>query len=139
MNQSLTAELSQVMPQAVATGLFLSLCTIQQRAISAGEPKTDVLGQVDLSGPDYTTVAGLANIPCQIAVQKTSAPDMAAVVRREQQYDTRADKHVLLNAYYPAILQQHIAIVDGVTYEIMAVENDSQQQMTRLAVRVFTL
>jgi len=44
-----------------------------------------------------------------------------------------------LNGYYPLILQQYLAQVDGTTYEVMAVESDSQKQITRLAVRLYTL
>lgn len=61
------------------------------------------------------------------------------MVRRPEQYDTMGMRALELNGYYPLILQQHLAQVDGVTFEIMAVEPDSQKQITRLAVRVYTL
>ena len=54
-------------------------------------------------------------------------------------------RHLLLNGYYPQmtpdnqIPQGWQAVVDGVTYEILGVEHDSQQQMTRLQVRLVQL
>lgn len=139
MNQSLSYEYTQVMPQVVQVGLLVSLCTIQQRATTGTEPVTNSVGQVDLSGADYTNVPGLMNIPCMLAVLRPFRADITAVVRRPEQWDTLADKLVTLNGYYPAILQRHLAVVDGITYEIMAVESDSQQQVTRLAVRLYSL
>lgn len=138
MNQGLVYELDSVTPAIAQTGLQLSLCTILVRAASGGEPKTDALGQVDTSIPDYTVLPGHQNIPCQLAVNKLR-PDEGGVIRRPEQYDTMGARALELNGYYPLILQQYLAQVDGTTYEIMAVESDSQKQITRLAVRLYSL
>lgn len=138
MNQSLSYEFTQVVPQVVLTGVQVSLCTILVRATTGSEPVTDALGQVDTSIPDYTVLPGHSNIPCQLAVNKLR-PDEGGVVRRPEQYDSISIRQLELNGYYPLIIQQYLAQVDGTTYEVMAVESDSQKQITRLAVRLYTL
>ena len=138
MNQSLAYEFTQVTPQIALTGVQVSLCTILVRNASGGQPVTDSMGQVDTSIPDYTVLPGHQNIPCQLAVNKLR-PDEGGVIRRPEQYDTSGQRSLELNAYYPLILQQYLAQVDGTTYEVMAVESDSQKQITRLAVRLYSL
>src|ERR1700674_4674334 len=131
--QTLAYAVGRVMTSVAYTGLQKSLCTILQRGSIGGEPKTNAMGQVDLAQADYTTI--LQNIPCQIAVLRPFRPDISATVRKAEEIDTINDKAIELNGYYPQILQQHLAVVDGVTYEIFAVESDSQKQVTRLAAR----
>lgn len=138
MNQSLAYEFTQVTPQIALTGVQVSLCTILVRAASGSEPSTDAMGQVDTSIADYTQLAGHINIPCQLAVNKMR-PDEAGVIRKQEQYDTTGQRSLELNGYYPLILQQYLAQVDGTVYEVMAVESDSQKQITRLAVRLYSL
>jgi len=48
-------------------------------------------------------------------------------------------RHCLLNDYYPAITADLWALVDGVTYDILGVEHDSQKQMTRLQLQLVTV
>ncbi len=139
MQQNLTYELNQVMPQAVETGLFPSLCTFQDRS-GGDNPTVDALGQVDLATSDYQNVPGLINIPCMISAVSTMRPQMEG--GRTQEYNFEApSRHILLNDYYPAVLQRFLAIVDGVAFEITpgGVEPDSQSQMTRLIVREYKL
>jgi hypothetical protein len=137
MNQQLNYEFTRVMPEVALIGTQISLCTILQRGSVGGEPITNAMGQVDLAQTDYTTI--LSNIPCMLAVLRPFRPDISATVRKADETDTINDKAIELNGYYPQILQQHLAVVDGVTYEIFAVEADSQKQVTRLAARTFTL
>lgn len=118
--------------QAVATaGLFVSLCTIQtpSNAVSAS-------GQVDYG--DWTNVAGLVNIPCMLSAQVPIRPDDTAMVRLKDEIDVLGKRHVLLNAYYPAVKQEYVALIDGVRYMIYAVEHDSQHSQTRMSVRYWT-
>ncbi len=136
--QSLTTAIARVMPLVRQTGLQSSLCTIFVRAQSAGLPVVDAMGQVDTANGDYTILAGHSNIACQLAVNKLR-PDEGGVIRRPEQYDTSGQRTLELNGYYPLILQQHLAQVDGTVYEVMAVEPDSQKQITRLGVRLYTL
>lgn len=138
MNQSLAYEFTQVVPQIALTGVQSSLCTIYVRAASGGQPVTDGMGQVDTSIPDYTILAGHQNIACQLAVNKLR-PDEGGVIRRPEQYDTKGERSLELQGYFPLIIQQHLAQVDGTFYEVMAVEPDSQKQITRLGVRLYTL
>lgn len=136
--QTISNQVARVTGKIAVTGLQRSFCTILVRAASGGLPVTDAMGQVDTSIPDYTILPGHQNIPCQLAVNKLR-PDEGGVVRRPEQYDTMGMRALELNGYYPLILQQHLAQVDGVPYEVMAVEPDSQKQITRLAVRLYTL
>jgi hypothetical protein len=130
-NQNLLGyTLPEVMPAAIATGLFVSLCTIQQPdgvLIDAGQP----------SG-NYINVAGLVNIPC-MAPPMSEARLQATEIRAMDDIEAFAPLHVLLNAWYPQIKegvsQGWIAVVDGVVLTLLGAESDSQMQMTRLAVR----
>jgi hypothetical protein len=132
LNQSLQYEFEAVVPAVAAEGLFNSLCTIKQRS-----GQVSALGQ--LSMQNYQPIADLTDIACRIAVQAPGNPPQGDVTRMQQQFDTRTLYHVLLDGYYPEILQQNLANVNATDYEIMAVEPDSDFQMTRLAVRVYTL
>jgi hypothetical protein len=130
MNQSLTYDFNQPITLANQSGALVSLCTVQQRTGA-----TDPLGQVDLQ--DWMIIPSLAEIPCILSVYRPSAPDKAAQMRMPDSFDFSNYRHCLLNGYYPAILQQYQAVVDGIPYEIMAAENDSQFTMTRLALRIY--
>ena len=132
MNQGILYELGQVLPGVEALGLFDSLCTIQQRTNTVS-----ALGQPDLT--DWNDIPGLTNIQSMLSIQRTALPNQAATVRTPEQFDTQTQLHLLLNGYFPQILQQNQAVVDGTPYEIMAVESDSQKTQTRLALRVYTL
>lgn len=148
MEQGLGFDLGLALTTVEQAGLFVSLCSIKRRPATAGEPTTDPLGQVDTVPADYTPVAGLQNIPAMLSVWRMK-PDQAAVNRLEDRYDTLAERHCLLDGYFPdggvfpadpkAIFQRDLAVIDGGTYEIMAVEPVSQKSFTRLAVRSFTL
>lgn len=133
MNQSLTYELNQVMPDAQQTGLFPSLATFYDRTGAV-----DTLGQVDLA--DLLPVAGLENIPCMIAAVSALRPQVQGG-RTPDHFFEAPERHVLLNDYYAAILQRYLVNVDGTLYEITpgGVEADTQQQMTRVAVRAYQL
>jgi hypothetical protein len=137
MNQSLAYELTQVMPAAVDTGLFVSTASFFDR-IGGDTPQQDGMGQVDQT---LVPVAGLQSIACMLAVEMPGKPDAAGGRRTQQDLQEDTDRHLLLDSYYPAVLARYLVNVDGDLYEITpgAVENDSQYQMTRLAVRRFSL
>jgi hypothetical protein len=126
-----------VMPQALATGLFISLCTIQAPnglANPDGSPQTDGNGN-----PIFVNVAGLVNIPCTAppitdnSIQATEVKALAEILSEEI-------LHVLLNSWYPqlqgGVTEGWQAVVDGTVYDLMGAESDSQEQMTRLKVRL---
>ncbi len=120
----------EVMALALATGLFVSTCDIQ-------EPS----GFYNAAGaPDgtYVNVAGLTSITCMRAPiskmriradEKNSIPEILSV----------NESHVLLGAYHPAIQTNWRAVVDSVAYDIKGVEHDSQLQMSRLRVALVSL
>lgn len=130
MNQSLVADLGDVLVAVSETGLFVSLCSINE---ATAPVVPDAAGQLDLT--NYSPVTGLQNIPCM------RAP--ISDVRFRSDYETRtpaviADEniwHVLLNGHYPSIRQDMQAVVDGEPLNIMNAESDSQGITTRLAVR----
>lgn len=140
MLQDIQSLLTGVMPAAVATGLFVSVCTFQDRA-GGDTPVLDSSGQVDLDNSDYVDVPGLIGIQCMFAVNVVTRPDSTGGARLQTEFTESGNRHLLLNGYYPGILQRYIVYVDGVLYECTpgAVEHDSQNQMTRLAVRQYSV
>ncbi len=136
-NQSLTYELDAVMPEANLTGYFSKLVTFKDRPGGAN-PVRNSSGQIDLT--NLVNVPGLINIPCQLAVQVEIRPNATGGARLPENFVETSQRHILLNGYYPQILQRYIAVVDGVQYEITpgAVEHFSQNRQTRLAVRFYS-
>lgn len=136
MNQSLAYEIDEVMPQAVATGLFVSVATFYDR-VGADTPVTDALGQVDLT---QAPVVGLESITCMFAVEMIGKPDAGGGVRLQTNFEEKPERHLLLDSYYPSVLPRYTVNVDGTLYEITpgSVEHDSQNTQTRLAVRRFS-
>lgn len=145
MNQNLIARaISQVMPSAIATGLFVSLATFQAPS-----------GTFDAGGaPDglYGDVPGLVNIPCT-APPPSEARVQATEVRALAEITAGELHHVLLNGYYPAVdlgwrdgwrvmLGDNDGtghMVRGFAYDLMGVESDSQSQMSRVQVKLSTI
>jgi hypothetical protein len=132
MNQSLTFSLTDTLEAVEALGLFVSVCDIYDPSQSVNG-----MGQVDLS--DYTPVTGLQNIPCMRAVLSDVKPNPYYEQKLTQQVNEMNIYHVLLDGYYPTILQKQIAVIDGDLLDILNVECDSQRIMTRLAVRRYSL
>lgn len=131
------ADLSGIMPAAVATGLFVSVASFFDR-VGGDTPQQDAMGQVDQT---LVPVTGLQAIQCMFSVQMVGKPDSAGGRRTMQDLQEDTDRHLLLDSYYPGVLARYLVNVDGDLYEITpgAVEHDSQSQMTRLAVREFSL
>jgi hypothetical protein len=138
--QGLQFDLAEPILAVAAAGLFVSVASFTRRPASAGEPVVDASGWVDTVPADYTPVTGLQSIPCMLAVYSEYKPNIAGAERTDMQYNTLSWRHLLLNGYYPAILQTDLVTVDGLVYEIMSgAEHDSQHTMTRLAIRQYTL
>ncbi len=136
MHQGIDVDLTQTLHSVEDAGLLISLCTILARPGDAAD-SLDNTGYPDMQQSDFTPRAGLINIKCMLGVWRMK-PDMAAVTRLEDRFDTLAERHCLLDGYFTGILQRDLATIDGNTYEIMAVESDSQKTFTRLAVRLFS-
>lgn len=138
MNQNLfPAEIQQVMPIALDTGLFISLCTIQAPDLT--------LGASGAPSGTYADVAGLVNLPCMSA-----PPSLARLAAGEAKsagdIESRGLRHVLLNGYYADLAPEQNwgavgwrAIVDGITYDLLGAESDSQRTQTRLELALVSL
>lgn len=102
-------------------------CTIQARTssyISTG----DLL-------ETYANVTGLVDIPCQVSVQGGFMKG-GKEQRKESGDYTTFERLITLDGYYPTITETMQALIGGVTYDIDAIDHDSQSTYTRLGVRV---
>ncbi len=132
MNQTLALDIAALMPYAVESGLFVSVCTIKQ-------PSGNL---TDDGSPDglYVEVPGLVNIPCMNA---PSSNLRITADERKSQSEVESDNsnHCLLSGYYPIIAAntQWQANVDGVIYDILGAESDSQATQTRLKLQISTV
>lgn len=138
MNQQATINVSGVMDAALATGLFVSVCTIQ------APPNTvNAQGGQNLNPADYVNIsAELTDIPCMEAVMTNIRPDVTDETKLGRYTKERNVSHVTLYGYFPQIEQRHQAVIDGIAHDILAVEWSSQKtigKQTRLAVQVKTL
>ncbi len=134
MNQGLTYEIAAVMPQAVQLGIFVSLCTIQQKSATPNADGTP--------SSVFTNISGLVSIPCMDAppsalrIQATELRDVAEIMAKGM-------RHVLLNQCFTDALnwagRGYQAIVDGVVYALLGAENDSQETQTRLDLQLATV
>jgi hypothetical protein len=142
MNQDLLQlVIPQIMPAALATGLFVSSFTAMEPVPTIGPT-----GQVEF---DYTPVAGLVDIPC-MAPPESASSIVATEMRELEEIRASETHHVLLSAWYPQLDQgwrgensdgkgAWIAQIDGFQFEISGVEADSQSVMTRVTVKLATL
>jgi hypothetical protein len=141
MNQTpIQNAIARVMPQAIASGLLVSLCTIQKpdgTYTSGGAP----------SG-NFVNVDGLINIQCMDAVdsvgsiQATETKTLADIM-------SKGIRHVFLNGYYPQIISAATivtgvgagwrAVVDGIAYDLLGAEPDSQNTQTRLHLQLVSV
>jgi hypothetical protein len=134
MNQSLSYEISQVMPQALLTGLFVSLATVMVPASSQGATG-------NYTGP-YTALPECTNIACMDAppsmtrVQATEVKAVAEIM-------ASGLRHVLLSICLTDAPNWagngYRVIVDGIEYDLLGAENDSQLTQTRLDLRLLTI
>jgi len=143
MYQGLGYEIERVIPEAVASGLMQSLCTIQQPdgvLIGAGQP----------SG-SWVNVTGAVGIQCMDAPRSTGERLTADEQKGVPEIQSRIFRHVLLAGFYGDVIPWGDvgtrpalrAVITGpdnvaVIYELVGVESDSQQQMTRLALHQVT-
>ena len=131
MQQGLSYEIASVIGEAYDTGLFTSLFTAQQPS-----------GNLGPSGaPDGTwvAIAGLSNIPCMNAPVSETRIEATDVKSLQEILSTQV-RHVLLYGYYPSLAtgseNNWNALIDGVAWDILGAEPDSQKTMTRAHVRI---
>ncbi len=136
MYQGQSYTFDAVVPAVIDSGLPVSLCTIQY---PTGILTAD--GSPDLtSGPNndgFIDVSGLVDIICMDA--PTSILKIRATETKTQtEIESMNSDHCWLAGYFPHILPntQWRAVVDGVRFDILGAECDSQRQMTRLDLQV---
>lgn len=130
MNQSLANIFTAVVPTVVNSGVVVSLCTIQLPdgvLIDAGQPSGNFVDTTDM-----------VNIPCTSAPMAESRLQ-ATEMRELEEIQTFAPRHVWLSGYYPQcqgyVQDGAIAVIDGVAYELLGSETDSQMQTTRISIK----
>ena len=130
------------MPTAVSSGLFVSLATIQAPDGLINPDGTPSNGFTNL----YVDIQCIDSVPSDAKIQATEAKDL-------QEIESKGFRHVLLAQHFadaPATpgdpnAQEgwsglgYRAIVDGVVYDILGAENDSQRQMTRMELQLVTV
>lgn len=131
MTQGFSIDVSGVMASALATGLFVSLCTIQT-------PSTAVVG-AGQRAISWSNLTGHVAIRCMAPPMGTENKIDSSERKGLGHISDYNDLHVLLEGYYPLIQARYRAVIDGTAYDITAAESDSQGQMTRLAVRKASL
>lgn len=135
MNQTPIAyAVARVMPEAVATGLLVSICTIQAPT-----------GAVSDSGQPtgaYSDVVGLVDIRCMDAVMNLD-PIQATEAKAVAEIAAKSFRHIFLDGYYPLIIANvgsaWRAVVDGTVYDLLGAEPDSQSTQTRLSLQLVTV
>jgi hypothetical protein len=131
MYQGIGYDLGAPIAAVIAAGLMTSVVSFNVRTNTV-----DAAGQVDLS--DWTPVTGLQNIPCMFSQSRIN-PTQGGVKRAAPVWGQLSEFRLLLNGYYPGILAQYQAVVNGTAYEVMSyAESDSQQTMTHVALRVYS-
>ncbi len=133
MNQDLQYEINAAMPAVIGSGIFTSLITIQA---------PDALSSDGAPAGTYTNVPNHVDIPCANQPAASASVDVTEI-KALMDIMSKGCKHVLLSGYYPAIELGWRAgwrgILDGVAYDILGAESDSQNIQTRMELRLVTL
>ena len=136
MYQGIALDIATVMPQAVATGLFVSLCTVQapDGIVSAG----------GVPSGTYANITGLISIPCMDAPQSVGSI-VATEAKAAAEIESRRLRHILLNGYYSQLDGLNWgsvgwrAVVDTITYDLLGAERDSKSSQTRLRLQLVSV
>ncbi len=135
MNQTTAYDIASVMVAVRATGLLTSLATFQAQSGSTG-PTGFPLNV-------YAPVVGLIDIACMDAPLGTGEGFSVDEAKAQPQILSRGERHILLDAFYPAAADVWRGggniVIDGVTYDLLGVESDSQRQQTRVRAQVATI
>lgn len=142
MYQGLAFDLQQTVKAVEDAGLYESATvTFLKRTNDPADPAVSSMGQADIA--TFAAVTGLQNLKCMYAVWRMK-PDLSAVNRTEEKFETMRERHLLLDGYFSVktILQRYVADVtfggETLRHEVMAVESDSQLNVTRVALRYIT-
>lgn len=107
-------------------GLYPSLCTIQ--VATETQSATGAVQQ------GWADAPGLVGLRCRFAPAQFG--QAGREVLAEAGTYSEATYSVALAGYYPAITEQHQAVVDDVAYNIQAVAHDGNHVSTELVVRL---
>lgn len=134
MQQGFSYEIAAVMPMAIATGLFVSLASFTYPDQTQG-PTGNLIGS-------FSPVNGLQDIVCM--AMPNSSKKIAADERKAiPDIEAMASWHVLLDAYYPIVIAASgmgwRITVDGVLYDLLGADHDSQFTQTRCVCQLVTL
>ena len=136
MYQGSSFDAGALVEMVEAAGLMQSVCTVQAPSQNVGAS-----GAPDGS---YSDIASLVNIPCMNAPESVGGI-AATEVKSLAEIMSMSLRHVLLNGYYSQLDGQNWgeigwrAILDGVVYDILAAERDSQFSQTRLKLRLISV
>lgn len=137
--QGIAEAIAAVMVEVNASGLLSATCTIQRLI-----PTYAADGQPDLTGTGYSNLVGHVDIACMSAVPSLGNIQ-ATEIKALQDILAIQFRHVLLSGYYPDILPDDRILItlQGITgttvFDILGVESDSQNQMTRLHTQLAVL
>ena len=109
---------------------YAETVTIQENTPTIAESGAEV--------PSWSDVVGLIDLPCSVSPLSPNSPTGMMEYRRLDMTVTHATHHIALQALYPAITTSMRAVVDTVAYNILAIEKDSHDTMTRLKVELVT-
>lgn len=134
MNQSQTIDVSGAIAAVAVAGILAATATIQQF-----DGAQDELG-LPLKADDSHWTAVLSELPAQITPDNFMARiSTDAELHAADYIALRNQRHLLIGSYEPTIDQTMRAVVTeaavSTTYEILAVEHDSQRTMTRLLLQ----
>lgn len=137
---ALRAQINSVMPQVIASGLLVSLCTIQQ--------PDGMFGATGGPSGNYVDVGGLVDIVC-IDAPLSDSEVGASEDKQLAQIESKRPRHVALNACYmdttytlpngetvEGIQPGWRAVINGIVWDICGAERDSQSTQTRLMVEL---
>lgn len=118
---------------AALRGNFLrSRCTIWQLSANT----QDSLGARKRTWPDdYELLTGHAAIPCGVAPLEGTTGELTERRQSDATYDS-ARKNVLLDAEYPLVGVEMVAVIDGVAHNIMGVQPSAVGGVTSLVVEL---
>lgn len=106
----------------LAPTFFASLATVQRATVTQSSTGAEVR--------TWAALAGHVDVRCRIA------PATANEQRSQAQVFAEYTHTVVLAGYYATVTELDRVVVDAATYEIVGVEFDGNDQMTRLRVRV---
>jgi len=76
--------------------------------------------------------AGHVAIPCR------KSPSSGTEIKKPDQTFSIGSHIIELMGYYPTIVTKMLAVIDTVSYDILAVEFDGEHELTRLSVEIAT-